>query len=262
MAWLYVPGLEASNSELNESSLHTEPWFSWRGKPSRPLTWSKRWKKADWLKRLSGLMCDPLTVETCAERWILSLPDSHANHSQRLEALEVQQMTATFGPKFQGSLAKWNPQSSSWKTSQMSLKLRELQSLEKLPKWGMISRGELFALQMPAHLIDVRDSLPSRSVPTPTCMDTRSGRPRKMVQESLSKGNWRGVALRDYAKMFPTPTATANQTCPSMLAKGGSFDNLSIGKLNPEWVEWLMGWPIGWTDCGPAETELCHNKQN
>ncbi len=21
-----------------------------------------------------------------------------------------------------------------------------------------------------------------------------------------------------------------------------------FGKLNPDWVEWLMGWPIGWTD--------------
>jgi DNA (cytosine-5)-methyltransferase 1 len=23
------------------------------------------------------------------------------------------------------------------------------------------------------------------------------------------------------------------------------------GKLNPDWVEWLMGWPIGWTDLRP-----------
>ena len=23
------------------------------------------------------------------------------------------------------------------------------------------------------------------------------------------------------------------------------------GPLNPTWVEWLMGWPIGWTDCEP-----------
>jgi hypothetical protein len=26
------------------------------------------------------------------------------------------------------------------------------------------------------------------------------------------------------------------------------------GALNPEWVEWLMGWPIGWTDLKPLET--------
>lgn len=23
------------------------------------------------------------------------------------------------------------------------------------------------------------------------------------------------------------------------------------GHLNPDWVEWLMGWPIGWTDLEP-----------
>ena len=23
------------------------------------------------------------------------------------------------------------------------------------------------------------------------------------------------------------------------------------GQLNPTWVEWLMGWPLGWTDLKP-----------
>ena len=26
------------------------------------------------------------------------------------------------------------------------------------------------------------------------------------------------------------------------------------GQLNPTWVEWLMGWPLGWTDLKPLET--------
>ena len=26
------------------------------------------------------------------------------------------------------------------------------------------------------------------------------------------------------------------------------------GPLNPEWVEWLMGWPIGWTDSEHSAT--------
>jgi hypothetical protein len=26
------------------------------------------------------------------------------------------------------------------------------------------------------------------------------------------------------------------------------------GQLNPSWVEWLMGWPIGWTDLKPLVT--------
>jgi hypothetical protein len=27
------------------------------------------------------------------------------------------------------------------------------------------------------------------------------------------------------------------------------------GKLNPTWVEWLMGWPIGWTGCEQSATD-------
>jgi hypothetical protein len=27
------------------------------------------------------------------------------------------------------------------------------------------------------------------------------------------------------------------------------------GSLNPTWVEWLMGWPLGWTDCAPLATD-------
>ena len=29
---------------------------------------------------------------------------------------------------------------------------------------------------------------------------------------------------------------------------------LAGGSLNPQWVEWLMGFPIGWTDCDVSET--------
>lgn len=30
------------------------------------------------------------------------------------------------------------------------------------------------------------------------------------------------------------------------------------GKLNPTWVEWLMGWPLGWTDLKPLATDKSH----
>lgn len=90
--------------------------------------------------------------------------------------------------------------------------------------------------------------------------------------------------------LLATPTTKANQMCPSMqkwpscalwptpgaadnrdrghlgmpaiqrrAAKGKQL-NLGMvvsdqsGALNPEWVEWLMGYPIGWTDCEPSET--------
>jgi hypothetical protein len=34
------------------------------------------------------------------------------------------------------------------------------------------------------------------------------------------------------------------------------------GRLNPAWVEWLMGFPIGWTDLGPSETPSSPQSQS
>jgi hypothetical protein len=45
-------------------------------------------------------------------------------------------------------------------------------------------------------------------------------------------------------KLWPTPTASRW----SGLQSHGA--NAILGPLNPEWIEWLMGYPAGWTDCG------------
>jgi hypothetical protein len=72
-------------------------------------------------------------------------------------------------------------------------------------------------------------------------------------------------------KMFPTPQASdnrdrGNMSNPSIqrrIAKGKqimlsqSVDQNS-GQLNPPWVEWLMGWPVGWTDLKPLEMDKFH----
>jgi DNA (cytosine-5)-methyltransferase 1 len=33
------------------------------------------------------------------------------------------------------------------------------------------------------------------------------------------------------------------------------------GSLNPTWVEWLMGFPLGWTDLKPLEMHKYHSAQ-
>ena len=39
-------------------------------------------------------------------------------------------------------------------------------------------------------------------------------------------------------------------------AQGGTaLSTVAGGQLNPTWVEWLMGFPIGWTDLEPSETQ-------
>lgn len=51
---------------------------------------------------------------------------------------------------------------------------------------------------------------------------------------------------------WPTPTANRR----SGLQSHGQ--NAILGQLNPQWVEWLMGWPLGWTDLGVLEMAKSH----
>jgi len=268
MAWLYVPGLEGLNSELNESSLTSETWLSWRAKPSPFQTWSKRWKRVPWLRRLSGLTCEPSRADDFAEKWISSQQDSHASLSHTLADFKEQKISATFGPMFQGSSAKLDPQSLCWKTSQVSLVSQARLSLRTWPKWGLIVRGELYELQKPAHLTEERDSLPF-VWPTITTND------HKRAPYQIADGK-RYPTLNGAVKNWPTPTTDSTTIRTKKYAQGGlplsmavqevltptNHTNQQSGHLNPEWVEWLMGWPIGWTESAPAETESSPSKRN
>jgi len=64
--------------------------------------------------------------------------------------------------------------------------------------------------------------------------------------------------LPKYYKMFPTATARdykdgTAKSCQNVESKGLLGREIhkttdQIGSLNPQWVEWLMGYPAGWTD--------------
>ena len=97
-------------------------------------------------------------------------------------------------------------------------------------------------------------------VPTPTAGDSRSSGSRNTEN---SKAN-AGVSLTDFVRGDQgegRQVATPDANC----WKGGnrkaqltdpSYGILpTTGQLNPTWVEWLMGFPTGWTDLEPSETE-------
>lgn len=52
------------------------------------------------------------------------------------------------------------------------------------------------------------------------------------------------------ATLFPTPKANAGTGASKSQNHQGGPDLQTVcgGTLNPTWVEWLMGFPIGWTD--------------
>jgi DNA (cytosine-5)-methyltransferase 1 len=71
-----------------------------------------------------------------------------------------------------------------------------------------------------------------------------------------------GDGLATFVKKYPTPTAhNAKETnAPSeALRNEPSLASIAGGKLNPTWVEWLMGWPLGWTDLKQLEMGKYHS---
>ncbi len=62
---------------------------------------------------------------------------------------------------------------------------------------------------------------------------------------------------------WPTPTAITDSGGAAMCKWGGSGSREKLkkictpqeinGALNPDWVEWLMSWPIGWTSLEPMD---------
>jgi DNA (cytosine-5)-methyltransferase 1 len=57
-------------------------------------------------------------------------------------------------------------------------------------------------------------------------------------------------------RLWPTITINGNYNRKGLSKTSG--DGLATvvgGPLNPPWVEWLMGWPLGWTDLKPLEMD-------
>lgn len=86
MCWVYVPGLEASNSGSKLPSLDRFASLTWRGKLMPPLFWRRAWERVPWLPRLSGLMLEPSTLDRGVASWIASLQAIRANPTARRES--------------------------------------------------------------------------------------------------------------------------------------------------------------------------------
>jgi hypothetical protein len=89
--------------------------------------------------------------------------------------------------------------------------------------------------------------------PTP-----RAGKTSDENEESWKARNADGQVstppLTLAVKMWATPTASTGGPEPEGQT-GRKLTTQVSGQLNPDWVEWLMGWPIGWTACGRLETD-------
>jgi len=215
----------------------------------------------------------------------------------RTSALPAREQASTVpavacGDTWRGSLAMFDPDTSSWRTAQRSLLGDSDESSVIWPRSGMTADGQCWELPMSERRTSETGS--GLSLPTP-CANETGESPDKLyarMKRYGREGSEVHLKLSTWVQMWPTPTvcgnynrkglsdrsgdglATAVSRCATPTARDWKSGKASQathdrnsrplseqigGSLNPTWVEWLMGWPLGWTDLKPLETDRCRS---
>lgn len=233
----------------------------------------------------SGMTCAPLTVDRGEAVLTSFLAGFRAKTSvRRIRTRRVSTASAAdCGVITSASFATYDQHSFSWKTCQLSL----LEGLDEYsgtwPRSGTMRSGvcSVQTILVPITVENACGSSPM--LPTPTAGDAKAS---GSAGYSTSSGRHSGVTLTDAVVRFPTPRASdakrgacpseASRNSPSLVVAamfptprtkgldGGASARARLeemgasglrGQLNPTWVEWLMGWPLGWTDCESSVTD-------
>jgi len=236
-----------------------------------------------------GMTYKPLTESRGQELLTLYLEAFHAKTSQpQVEVTDLMESDQECGNTWRGWLAKFDPDSCLWRIAQCSLLEEECESLQILPRWGMTVDGLLWEQPMLEPITRGTESglspngVDTFHTPNTTGLDggSNSRKALKKKQETWPTPTAHMAketnAPSEHNRNTPTLTAQANWPTPrtkGMCGGSGSWDLLNKnttqqearqmgagngGKLNPTWVEWLMGWPLGWTDLKPLVTVKSH----
>ena len=189
---------------------------------------------------------------------------SHAKTLVQPEkGLESKDQNQDYGRKCGGSLARLCQFTFLWRTHQCSLFEEGTEFLLTWPQWAMWDEAECWEQTTPYGIRELRQRIMkgresglSEKIPTPTVFGNYN-------RKGASKTSGDGFAT--YIKRYPTPTShmskegnfpsEINRQTPTMGAVLG-------GPPNPEFIEWLMGWPIGWTDLKPLEMDRFRQWRN
>ena len=170
------------------------------------------------------------------------------------EAQGLMESNPQCGTTWRGWLAKFDPNSYSWKTAQCSFIEESGECLATFPVSGMTQDGLLWEQSMLAHRIKGTERGLWR---TP---DTGGGGTSGLLKKGQNhRQNGQPIQIRlvdqvNNSRLWPTPVARMHKDGgnPSEYKRNEiPLAAQAGGPLNPEWVEWLMGWPQEWTDLKP-----------
>tara|TARA_R110002020_G_scaffold44181_2_gene127722 strand:+ start:3362 stop:3814 length:453 start_codon:yes stop_codon:yes gene_type:complete len=102
-----------------------------------------------------------------------------------------------------------------------------------------------------------------RQWPTPTASDSQGGArqmdgKRGRALKDLPQQTWPTPSARDYKGGYQggrIRNGKISRDTLDVAVQHSDNQRQSAGQLNPTWVEWLMGLPLGWTDLGSWGTE-------
>lgn len=195
-----------------------------------------------------GMICARYPVEMFRDRLTLSMAGSPAKTSVRPVLVAAwQESEADFISNSKELSANQNQLSSSLKTSLQSGLADLVVWCGDFPSSGMICDGQLY---QPKKL-ELRTLEKDGSyLPTPAASDSGSNRGGGSGRTGKVRPSLPMMARHN---LWPTPTArdsksVAGVTRGANAQKGGTPLPVAVGgTLNPQWVEWLMGYPQEWT---------------
>ena len=234
MSWLFSQALVAEY--LGENFSDGELSVQLSGSPTQ-LAYCAPDKMTDF-SRLSrfGMTYKPLTENLGEELLTLFRAGFHVKTSQQPEKAQgLTENDQGCGEKWRASFTKYDPDSCSWKTHQCSL-LGDLELFsETWPRWGLMRNGECWEQQMLAHHINDTEF---GSLPTPVATD---GMSPSMGTISCQNGR------------FVRTSKTSGTKFGARLS--GAYKLMTGHLMPPSFSEWMMGWPLGWTDLKPLVTD-------
>jgi len=204
----------------------------------------------------SGTMSAPLTESPGEEQLMLFAEDSPAKTSVQQEREPVLEATVRdYGKNISELLERYGLSLSLRKTPRFCGVAGLTLSSKTCPTWGMMRDGACWELGTSARLI--KGTGCGYLLPTP---DAKNNGSQSQMRRNTKPLDAAVIGTQTHQK-WGTPRCFMYKDALKDRGKGNLGEQVNerenvkkTGQLNPPWVEWLMGWPVGWTGLKPLET--------